>query len=74
MKRLDPVDDVALTHAHSDIEQAMHPVGDDRIDGLRVREFACACGFAAALLSRVDDIDPGPSWPYAFPPAPPRRT
>jgi hypothetical protein len=44
----------------------MRAVDDDRVDGLRVREYACACGFVAAVLSRVEDEDPGTTWPYAF--------
>jgi hypothetical protein len=64
-------DEVQLTHRHGDTEEPMNTVDDGRIDGLRVREFTCSCGFAAAVLSRVEDQEPGVSWPYKFQPATP---
>jgi hypothetical protein len=60
------VDEVLVTHTHGDAQQEMRPVDDDRVDGLRVREYACSCGFVAAVLSRVEDEQPGTTWPYAF--------
>lgn len=59
-------DEVQLTHRHGDSEEPMNAVDDGRIDGLRVREFACSCGFAAAVLSRVEDEEPGVAWPFKF--------
>lgn len=72
MNQFEPlVDEVLVTHAHGDAQQEMRPVDDDRVDGLRVREYACTCGFVAAVLSRVEDQEPGTTWPYAFQPAVP---
>jgi hypothetical protein len=59
-------DEVQVTHRHGDNEEPMNPVDDGRIDGLRVRQYACACGFAAAVLNRVEDQEQGASWPYRF--------
>jgi hypothetical protein len=59
-------DEVQVTHHHSDNEEPMNAVDDGRIDGLRVRQYACECGFAAAVLSRVEDQEQGASWPYRF--------
>ena len=61
------IDEVLVTHRHDDGDEPMTPVDDDRVDGLRVREFTCRrCGFAAGVLSRVEDEQQGASWPYAF--------
>jgi hypothetical protein len=60
--------EVLVSHSHGDGHEEMRPVDDDRVDGLRVREYSCTCGFVAAVLSRVDDEEPGASWPYAFAP------
>ena len=59
-------DDVLITHRHPDAEQPMLSVDDTRIDGLRVRKFACDCGFGAAILSKVEEGQPGTSWPFTF--------
>jgi hypothetical protein len=59
-------DEVLITHRHLENEEPMDAVDDGRIDGLRVRQYACACGFAAAVLSRIEDQQPGMSWPYTF--------
>ena len=59
-------DEVQVTHHHADDEEPMNRVDDGRIDGLRVRQYSCACGFTAAVLSRVEDEEPGVSWPYRF--------
>ena len=59
-------DEVQVTHHHGDNEEPMNAVDDGRIDGLRVRQYACECGFAAAVLSRVEDQEQGASWPYRF--------
>ena len=61
------VDEVSLAHAHGDEQYEMYAADDNRIDGLRVREYTCMCGFAAAVLSRVEDEQPGPKWPFTFP-------
>jgi hypothetical protein len=60
-------DEVMLAHRHVDTEEPMRHVEDERVDGLRVSEYACSCGFGAALLSRVDEEQQGASWPYALP-------
>ena len=59
-------DEVRITHRHGDDDEPMDAVDDGRIDGLRVRQYTCRCGFAAALLSPVEDQKPGLSWPYRF--------
>jgi hypothetical protein len=64
-------DEVQVTHRHDDNEEPMNRVDDGRIDGLRVRQYACDCGFAAAILSRVEDQEPGLTWPYRFQPSTP---
>jgi hypothetical protein len=55
-------DTVAMTHRHDDGERAMRHVDDERIDGLRLREYTCDCGFSAAVLTRVAQERTGPSW------------
>jgi hypothetical protein len=64
-------DEVQVTHRHGESEEPMNAVDDGRVDGLRVRQYACACGFAAAVLSKVKDQEPGVTWPYRFQPATP---
>jgi hypothetical protein len=64
-------DEVQVTHRHGDDDEPMNPVDDGRIDGLRVRQYACTCGFAAAVLSRIEDQEPGMTWPYTFQPSTP---
>jgi hypothetical protein len=64
-------DEVQVTHHHGESEEPMNAVDDGRIDGLRVRQYACACGFAAAVLSPVEDQEQGASWPYKFGPSTP---
>jgi hypothetical protein len=59
-------DELVIQHRHPDDARSMAPVDDSRVDGLRVRQFACDCGYGAAVLSRVDELEPGPSWPYRF--------
>jgi hypothetical protein len=59
-------DEVQVTHRHGDNEEPMNPVDDGRIDGLRVRQYACTCGFVAAMLSRIEDQEPGLTWPYTL--------
>ena len=67
MLRNDPMtDEVTVIHRHGDGEQPMLPVGDDHVDGLRVREFACSCGFGTAVLSKVESESQGASWPYTM--------
>jgi hypothetical protein len=39
---------------------------DERIDGLRLREYSCDCGFSAAVLTRMETERPGTSWPFQF--------
>ena len=48
----------------------MQHVDDERIDGLKLREYACSCGFTAAVLTRVAEEQPGQSWPFRFREAP----
>ena len=55
-----------MTHAHGEGHQAMLAVDDERIDGLRVREYTCGCGFSAAVLNRVEDEEPSERWPFRF--------
>jgi len=59
-------DEVLVAHRHIDTEEPMKHVDDDRVDGLRVREYTCICGFGAAVLSRVDDEEQGASWPFTL--------
>jgi hypothetical protein len=61
-----PADEVVIQHRHQNAERPMAPVDDSRVDGLRVRQFSCDCGFGAAILSRNDPDEPGPSWPIRF--------
>jgi hypothetical protein len=58
--------EVMVAHRHVDTEEQMKHVEDERIDGLRVSEYTCSCGFGAAVLSRVDDEEQGMSWPYVL--------
>jgi hypothetical protein len=60
------IDHVVITHRHADDETEMRHVDDERIDGLRLREYTCDCGFSAAVLTRVAEERPGESWPFAF--------
>jgi hypothetical protein len=60
------VDEVIINHRHGDAPTEMSTVDDERVDGLRVREYACSCGFAAAVLSRVDGEEPGKGWPFVM--------
>lgn len=55
-----------MVHRHDDAERPMRHVDDERIDGLRVREFSCDCGYSVAVLSRVAEEQQGQSWPFAF--------
>jgi hypothetical protein len=59
-------DEVMLAHRHVEGEEPMRNVEDERIHGLRVAEYACSCGFGAAVLSRADEEQQGASWPYAL--------
>ena len=59
-------DEVVIQHRHPNAEAPMARVEDSRVDGLRVRQFSCECGFGAAILSRNDPDEPGPSWPIQF--------
>jgi len=59
-------DDVGMTHRHGEDERPMSHYDDSHVDGLRVRQFACECGFVAAVLSRVEDEAQGGSWPFSF--------
>lgn len=63
-----------MAHRHAAVEEPMSAVDDRRIDdrridNLRVRQFSCGCGFAAAVLSRVEGEEPGLSWPYTLQPS-----
>jgi hypothetical protein len=66
MDKLATGDAVVIQHRHDDFERPMAPVDDSRVDGLRVRQFSCECGFGAAILSRNDPEEPGSSWPIPF--------
>jgi hypothetical protein len=57
-------DEIDLHHRHPDTERRMAPGEDSRVDGLRVRQYECDCGYAAAVLSPVDEEEQGQSWPY----------
>jgi hypothetical protein len=60
-------DDVRMHHHHAeDGEQVMQHVDAERIDGLKLREYTCSCGFTAAVLTRVEEELPGQSWPFRF--------
>ncbi len=60
------IDQLAMTHRHADGEFEMAHVDDERIDGLRLRQYACSCGFTAAVLTRVAEEQQGQSWPFQF--------
>ena len=64
-------DEVAMIHRHADDERPMRYQDDERIDGLRLREYACDCGYSAAVLTRSESERPGPSWPFQFRTQPP---
>ena len=55
--------EVMLAHRHVDTDEPMRHVEDERVDGLRVSEYTCSCGFGAAVLSRVDEEKQGPAGP-----------
>ena len=59
-------DDIEIAHRHDDEATAMRTTDENRVDGLIVRQFTCDCGYVAAVLSPVDDEQPGSSWPFAF--------
>ncbi len=65
------IDEVGMIHRHDDGERPMRHEDDERIDGLRLREYSCDCGFSAAVLTRVDREHPGTSWPFQFRTQPP---
>ena len=67
----DMTDNVAMIHRHDDDERPMHHIEDERIDGLRLRQYSCDCGFAAAVLTKVEEEHQGTSWPFSFRMAPP---
>jgi hypothetical protein len=60
------IDEVGMIHRHDDGEQPMRYQDDERIDGLRLREYSCDCGFSAAVLTKVEAEQPGRSWPFSF--------
>ncbi len=60
------IDEVGMIHRHADGERPMRHEVDKRIDGLRLREYACECGFSAAVLTKVDAERPGQRWPFSF--------
>jgi hypothetical protein len=60
------IDEVGMNHRHDDGERPMRHEDDERIDGLRLREYSCDCGFSAAVLTRVDSERQGASWPFQF--------
>ena len=59
-------DEIEINHRHDDGGRPMTRTDEDRIDGLVVRQFSCDCGYGAAVLSRLDDEEPGGSWPFTF--------
>lgn len=60
-------DEIVLTHRHDDAERHQMAAGNEsRVDGLRVREYECPCGFSAAVLSRTTEEQIGPSWPFRW--------
>jgi hypothetical protein len=63
-------DDLVVTHRHADGEEPMQHLADDRVDGLRLQEYACPCGYSAAVLTRVAEEQQGHSWPFQFRSAP----
>jgi hypothetical protein len=65
------IDEVGMTHRHADGERPMRYQDDERIDGLRLREYSCDCGFSAAVLTRVPEEHQGESWPFNFRTSPP---
>jgi hypothetical protein len=67
----DMTDNVAMIHRHDDDERPMRHIEDERIDGLRLRQYSCDCGFAAAVLTKVEEEHQGASWPFSFRMAPP---
>jgi hypothetical protein len=64
-------DEVGMNHRHADGERPMRHDDDERIDGLRLREFSCDCGYSAAVLTRMDSEQQGKSWPFQFRSQPP---
>lgn len=60
------IDQLEITHRHADGAFEMSHVDDERIDGLRLREYSCSCGFTAAVLTRVAEEQQGQSWPFQF--------
>lgn len=58
--------DVTVTHQHADEERAMQHVEDERVDGVRLRQYACDCGYTAAVLTRLEQERVGASWPFEF--------
>jgi len=64
------VEEVGMMHRHADEERPMRHVGDERVDGLRLREYTCECGYSAAVLTRVAEQQQGQSWPFQFRSAP----
>jgi hypothetical protein len=66
-------DQLLVQHRHDEGDQhVMQHVDDERIDGLKLREYTCTCGFTAAVLTRVPEEQPGHSWPFRFRSAAPR--
>ena len=65
------IDEVGMTHRHADGERPMRHQDDERIDGLRLREFSCECGYSAAVLTKTEAERPGASWPFQFRTQPP---
>jgi hypothetical protein len=65
------IDEVDMIHRHADGERTMRFQDDERIDGLRLREFSCDCGFSAAVLTRMESESQGSSWPFRFRSQPP---
>ena len=55
-----------MVHRHEDEERPMRHLDDERIDGLRVREYTCDCGYIAAVLTRVRDEVPSERWPFSL--------
>jgi hypothetical protein len=65
------IDEVGMIHRHDDGERPMRHGDEERIDGLRLREYSCDCGFSAAVLTRMETERPGTSWPFQFRTQPP---
>lgn len=57
---------VKVEHPHQDRGQVMELVRVERVDGLALEHYACTCGHAVILLSRVDGERQGPSWPVQW--------